>query len=60
MRDRLASLGMRRPPRIKEDDFQVPMLCEADFETEVLQSRVTWLHMTQCAPTPQTTASVGT
>ncbi|KAI8240650.1 Cutinase transcription factor 1 beta [Colletotrichum sp. SAR 10_99] len=36
MRDRLIALGMRRPTRIKDEDFDVPMLQEADFELEVL------------------------
>lgn len=32
MRDRLIALGMRRPTRIKDEDFDVPMLEEGDFE----------------------------
>jgi len=32
MRDRLIALGMRRPTRIKDEDFDVPMLSLADFE----------------------------
>lgn len=36
MRDRLVALGMRRPTRIKDEDFDVPMLTEADFEIEAL------------------------
>ncbi|CAP73574.1 uncharacterized protein PODANS_2_9380 [Podospora anserina S mat+] len=32
MRDRMIALGMRRPTRIKDDDFDVPMLEEGDFE----------------------------
>lgn len=36
MRDRLIALGMRRPTRIKDEDFDVPMLEESDFEMEVL------------------------
>lgn len=36
MRDRLIALGMRRPTRIKDEDFDVPMLEPSDFETEVL------------------------
>ncbi len=36
MRDRLVALGMRRPTRIKDEDFDVPMLEEADFEIEAL------------------------
>lgn len=36
MRDRLIALGMRRPTRIKDEDFDVPMLQEADFEIDVL------------------------
>ncbi|ROW06021.1 hypothetical protein VMCG_04632 [Cytospora schulzeri] len=36
MRDRLIALGMRRPTRIKDEDFDVPMLEPSDFEMEVL------------------------
>ncbi|KAH7362661.1 cutinase transcription factor 1 beta, partial [Plectosphaerella cucumerina] len=36
MRDRLVALGMRRPTRIKDEDYDVPMLVESDFEIEVL------------------------
>lgn len=36
MRDRLIALGMRRPTRIKDEDFDVPMLTESDFEIELL------------------------
>ncbi|KAK4127794.1 hypothetical protein N657DRAFT_631546 [Parathielavia appendiculata] len=36
MRDRLVALGMRRPTRIKSEDFDVPPLNEADFEIEAL------------------------
>ncbi|GAB7361017.1 hypothetical protein MBLNU230_g1060t1 [Neophaeotheca triangularis] len=36
MRDRLIALGMRRPTKIKNKDFDVPMLTEDDFETTVL------------------------
>lgn len=36
MRDRLIALGMRRPTRIKDEDFDVPMLQESDFEIGVL------------------------
>lgn len=36
MRDRLIALGMRRPTRIKDEDFDVPMLEESDFELEAL------------------------
>jgi len=36
MRDRLIALGMRRPTRIKDEDFDVPMLEEDDFEIGVL------------------------
>ena len=32
MRDRLIALGMRRPTRIKSEDFDVPMLTMDDFE----------------------------
>ncbi|KAK3378432.1 cutinase transcription factor 1 [Podospora didyma] len=36
MRDRLIALGMRRPTRIKDEDFDVPMLEEGDFEIRAL------------------------
>ncbi|KAI5370523.1 hypothetical protein Slin14017_G014020 [Septoria linicola] len=36
MRDRLVALGMRRPTRIKNADFDVPMLDISDFESAVL------------------------
>ncbi|KAL2151863.1 hypothetical protein VTH82DRAFT_5047 [Thermothelomyces myriococcoides] len=36
MRDRLVALGMRRPTRIKSEDFDVPPLSEDDFEIEPL------------------------
>ncbi|TDZ31244.1 Cutinase transcription factor 1 beta [Colletotrichum spinosum] len=36
MRDRLIALGMRRPTRIKDEDFDVPMLQESDFEIQLL------------------------
>ncbi|KAI9762300.1 MAG: hypothetical protein M4579_000448 [Chaenotheca gracillima] len=40
MRDRLVALGMRRPTRIKTEDFDVPMLTLADFQLEALPSEV--------------------
>ncbi|KAH6626213.1 fungal-specific transcription factor domain-containing protein [Chaetomium sp. MPI-SDFR-AT-0129] len=36
MRDRLVALGMRRPTRIKGEDFDVPVLNEDDFEIAAL------------------------
>ena len=36
MRDRLVALGMRRPTRINDNDFDVPMLKLDDFELELL------------------------
>lgn len=41
MRDRLVALGMRRPTRVKDEDFDVPMLTEDDFETEALSDDIT-------------------
>ncbi|KAG9255364.1 fungal-specific transcription factor domain-containing protein [Emericellopsis atlantica] len=41
MRDRLIALGMRRPTRIKDEDFDVPMLEESDFEIQPLADNVT-------------------
>ncbi|KAI1449893.1 fungal-specific transcription factor domain-containing protein [Annulohypoxylon stygium] len=40
MRDRLIALGMRRPTRIKDEDFDVPMLDEHDFEIEPLADEI--------------------
>ncbi len=36
MRDRLIALGMRRPTRIKNQDYDVPMLTIEDFELDPL------------------------
>lgn len=36
MRDRLVAIGMRRPIRIKDDEYDVPMLTIDDFETNAL------------------------
>lgn len=36
MRDRLVALGMRRPTRIKDEDYDVPALEMADFEIATL------------------------
>lgn len=41
MRDRLIALGMRRPTRIKDEDFDVPMLEESDFEIQPLANNIT-------------------
>jgi hypothetical protein len=38
MRDRLVALGMRRPTRIKDEDYDVPMLTLDDFEIAPLAS----------------------
>lgn len=40
MRDRLVALGMRRPIRVREDDFTVPMLETSDFEIDALPSDI--------------------
>lgn len=40
MRDRLIALGMRRPTRIKDEDFDVPMLVEDDFDIKALPDSV--------------------
>ncbi|KAK4507440.1 hypothetical protein PRZ48_001175 [Zasmidium cellare] len=40
MRDRLVALGMRRPTRIKNADFDVPMLTINDFESVALPDGV--------------------
>lgn len=41
MRDRLVALGMRRPTRVKDEDYDVPMLTEDDFEIAPLSESVT-------------------
>ncbi|KAI9713863.1 MAG: hypothetical protein M1820_000593 [Bogoriella megaspora] len=41
MRDRLIALGMRRPTRIKSEDFDVPALTIDDFELAALPDQVT-------------------
>jgi hypothetical protein len=43
MRDRLIALGMRRPTRIKSEDFDVPMLTLDDFEIAPLPESVSCL-----------------
>ncbi|KAI1753365.1 fungal-specific transcription factor domain-containing protein [Xylaria castorea] len=40
MRDRLIALGMRRPTRIKDEDFDVPMLVEDDFDIKALPDTI--------------------
>ena len=40
MRDRLIALGMRRPTRIKTEDFDVPMLTLDDFELVAIPETV--------------------
>lgn len=41
MRDRLIALGMRRPTRIKSEDFDVPMLTLDDFEIDPIPDSIT-------------------
>lgn len=41
MRDRLIALGMRRPTRIKTEDFDVPMLTMEDFEIAPIPETIT-------------------
>jgi hypothetical protein len=41
MRDRLIALGMRRPTRIKTEDFDVPMLTMDDFEISAIPENIT-------------------
>jgi hypothetical protein len=40
MRDRLVALGMRRPTRVKDEDYDVPMLTEDDFEISPLSESI--------------------
>ncbi|KAL2131002.1 hypothetical protein VTI74DRAFT_5684 [Chaetomium olivicolor] len=48
MRDRLVALGMRRPTRIKSEDFDVPPLNESDFEIDALPEENTLLGPNEC------------
>jgi hypothetical protein len=41
MRDRLVALGMRRPTRIKSEDYDVPILTLDDFEISALNPNIT-------------------
>lgn len=41
MRDRLIALGIRRPTRTKDEDANVPMLTESDFELRRLADNCT-------------------
>jgi hypothetical protein len=41
MRDRLIALGMRRPTRIKTEDYDVPMLTLEDFDIRAIPDSVT-------------------
>jgi hypothetical protein len=43
MRDRLIALGMRRPTRVKDEDYDVPMLTEADFEVGAVAEHISVL-----------------
>ncbi|KAF2866709.1 fungal-specific transcription factor domain-containing protein [Massariosphaeria phaeospora] len=43
MRDRLIALGMRRPTRIKTEDFDVPMLTLDDFDISPLPDSISCL-----------------
>ena len=40
IRDRLIGLGLRRPIRIKDDDFEVPALDIGDFDTDPLEVEI--------------------
>jgi hypothetical protein len=41
MRDRMIALGMRRPIRLTDEDYDVPMLTEDDFEIVLLPEHST-------------------
>jgi hypothetical protein len=50
IRDRSLALGIRRPARIRQQDFNVPMLTPDDFETpsippDILRSVCDWPHL---------------
>ena len=40
MRDRLVALGIRRPARIRSEDFNVPMLTLDDFDTSPFEDKI--------------------
>ncbi|KAK8215932.1 cutinase transcription factor 1 alpha [Phyllosticta capitalensis] len=46
MRDRLIALGMRRPTRIKDEDYDVPMMTLDDFHFEPIPEHVTCIPST--------------
>jgi len=48
MRDRLVALGMRRPTRVKDEDYDVPMLTEDDFEIRALDDNNSIVGHTEC------------
>ncbi|KAH6994674.1 fungal-specific transcription factor domain-containing protein [Fusarium venenatum] len=54
VRDSVLSLGMDRPTRIKEQDFNVPMLEVADLESNVLIKRHSLLQHGQVGPFDKT------
>ncbi|KAH7016757.1 fungal-specific transcription factor domain-containing protein [Ilyonectria destructans] len=54
MRDRVVSLGMRRPPRIRDDDYNVLMLEDSDFEPASWQPGVQTLRRAICSYTDNT------
>ena len=41
MRDRLIALGMRRPTRIRIEDYDIPTLNEDDFDIFALPENIT-------------------
>jgi hypothetical protein len=43
LRDRVLNLGVRMPPKVRQEEFQVPILLEEDFEPMVFSSAVTTL-----------------
>ncbi|OAL34943.1 hypothetical protein AYO20_05658 [Fonsecaea nubica] len=48
IRDRLVSLAFRRPPRIRHDEFDQPVLRLSDLETRPLSDRVSEMLGSQC------------
>lgn len=48
MRDRLIALGMRRPTRVKDEDYDVPMLTEDDFDISALPRSISIFPMQDC------------
>jgi transcription factor-like protein len=50
LRDKILALGVNRPTRIKDEEFELPMLQADDFELEVLATRLPLLDHDHIGP----------